>query len=178
MRDSALADLYARLAVADGSLAIRELSAEASEPFRRQMFGYVLTAWADTDPAAALAWFHDPQRDHLAADGYAPTPDFYQKGFRQLAHADLRSAAGSLPAVERAEDRLQSVSAIVDVARSQGQLDRALDALGTLGELRPLEQAWINHLVGDIIGYGEWRAKVTDTTEGKILDKALELSAQ
>lgn len=168
-------DLLCQLAVQKGERAIQELFAAEDEPFRRQVFGYLLSVWADSAPLAALQWYHDPARDDLASTGYSAPPDFYEKSFRQLASQDPRSAAGSLPAVADAASRLRAVSAMISFGRERGQLPAMLDALGSAGEPRPVEMALINKFVGDDIGYGEWRAKITDPQELKLLHQELGL---
>ena len=89
-------DLLCRLAVLRGNLAMEALFKLSDQTFQQQIFGGVLSAWADGDPLAALQWFHAPARDALVGTAYVAPPDFHEKCFCQLAAIDSASAAASL----------------------------------------------------------------------------------
>jgi hypothetical protein len=168
-RFTTAAELLQHLASISGSDAVRELFTEEDEAFRRQLIGPVLSVWADSDPLAALEWFHGESQDEIAALGYQPSRDFYEKTFRALVLEDVNRAARSLPVIEEAENRLAAVATMILTATEVGTVDEVTDALGLGGELRPVEVALSNFLTGDANSYEIWLAKVTDEGERKLL---------
>lgn len=101
---------------------------ERNDAASRAAFPHTMTAWAMSDPLAALSWWHGEENDQHADAGWHVDSRFYDLAYTALAKSSLSHAVTSLQAPDTLEGRLAATNAVARVAAAMpGQFDWLLD---------------------------------------------------